>query len=119
MIVRIAREGQSAAAAREVRVARWLARENVPAVRLVDVEQPVEADGRPVTFWAELPPQQHGSVEDVAKLLARLHSLTTPAIELGYLDPFVRVGEQLHAATTIRDDDKQWLHALHGDLLAA
>ncbi|WSS74490.1 aminoglycoside phosphotransferase family protein [Streptomyces sp. NBC_01174] len=119
VIVRIAREGQSAAAAREVRVARWLTRENVPAVRLVDVEQPVEADGRPVTFWAELPPQQHGSVEDVAELLARLHSLTTPAIELGYLDPFVRVGERLHSATTIRDDDKQWLHALHSDLLAA
>ncbi|WP_257135968.1 phosphotransferase family protein [Streptomyces sp. t99] len=119
MIVRIAREGQSAAAAREVRVARWLARENVPAVRLVDVEQPVEADSRPVTFWAELPPQQHGSVEDVAELLARLHSLTTPAIEPGYLDPFVRVGERLHAATTIRDDDKQWLNALHSDLLAA
>ncbi|MEU1797909.1 hypothetical protein [Streptomyces californicus] len=76
-----------------------IARENVPAVRLVDVEQPVEADGRPVTFWAELPPQQHGSVKDVAELLARLHSLTTPAIELGYLDPFVRVGERLHAAT--------------------
>ncbi|MFJ6514138.1 aminoglycoside phosphotransferase family protein [Streptomyces sp. NPDC091406] len=118
MIARIAREGQSAAAAREVRVARWLARENVPAVRLVDVEQPVEADGRSVTFWAELPPQQ-GSVEDVADLLARLHSLTTLAIELGYLDPFVRVGERLHAATTIRDDDKQWPNALHSDLLAA
>lgn len=119
MIVRIAREGQSAAAAREVRVARWLARENVPAVRLVDVEQPVESDGRPVTFWVELPPQQHGSVEDVAELLARLHCLPTPAINLGYLDPFVRVGERLHAATTIRDDDKQWLHSLHRDLVAA
>ncbi|WP_239476911.1 MULTISPECIES: phosphotransferase [Streptomyces] len=119
MIVRIAREGESAAAAREVRVARWLTRENVPAVRLVDVEQLVEVDGRPVTFWAELPPQQHGSVEDIAELFARLHSLTTPAIELGYLDPFVRVGERLHSATTIRDDDKQWLHALHSDLLAA
>ncbi|MEV7110043.1 hypothetical protein [Streptomyces anulatus] len=80
---------------------------NVPAVRLVDVEQPVGADGRPVTFWAKLPPQRHGSVEDVAELLARLHSLPTPTIELGYLDPFVRVGERLHAATPIRDDDKQ------------
>ncbi|MFF5659436.1 MULTISPECIES: phosphotransferase family protein [Streptomyces] len=119
VIVRIAQEGQSAAAAREVRVARWLADENVPAIRLVDVEQPVEADGRPVTFWAELPPQQHGSVEDVAELLTRLHSLPTPAIELGYLDPFVRVGERLHAAITIRDDDRQWLDALHRDLVAA
>ncbi|EDY43071.1 MULTISPECIES: aminoglycoside phosphotransferase family protein [unclassified Streptomyces] len=119
VIVRIAREGQSAAAAREVRVARWLDQENVPAIRLVDVEQPVEAGGRPVTFWAELPPQEHGSVEDVAQLLAQLHSLPTPDIELGYLDPFIRVDERLQAATTIRDDDKEWLRALHRDLAAA
>ncbi|MFC8532522.1 phosphotransferase family protein [Streptomyces sp. NPDC057249] len=119
VIVRIAREGQSAAAAREVRVARWLDQENVPAVRLVDVEQPVEAGGRPVTFWAELPPQEHGSVEDVAQLLAQLHSLPTPDIELGYLDPFIRVDERLQAATTICVDDKEWLRALHRDLVAA
>ncbi|MGW3332484.1 phosphotransferase family protein [Streptomyces rubiginosohelvolus] len=102
-----------------MRVARRPARENLPAVRLVDVEQPVEADGRPVTFWAELPPQRHGSVEDVAEILARLHSLPTSAIELGYLDPFVRIGERLHAANTIHDDDKQWLHSLHRNLVAA
>ncbi|WP_345982483.1 aminoglycoside phosphotransferase family protein [Streptomyces sp. DSS69] len=119
VIVRIAREGQSAAAAREVRVARWLDQENVPAVRLVDVEQPVEAGGRPVTFWAELPPQEHGSVEDVAQLLAQLHSLPTPDIELGYLDPFIRVDDRLQAATTICVDDKEWLRALHRDLVAA
>ncbi|MGW4902099.1 phosphotransferase enzyme family protein [Streptomyces albidoflavus] len=119
VIARISRAGQSDAAAREVRVARWLAQENLAAVRLVDVEQPVEIDGRPVTFWVELPPQQHGSVEDVAQLLAQLHSLPMPAINLGYLDPFVRVGERLHAATTIPDADKQWLHALHRDLAAA
>lgn len=119
VIVRISRAGQSDAAAREVRVARWLAQENVPAVRLVNVEQPVEIDGRPVTFWVELPPQQHGSVEDVAQLLSQLHFLPTPTIDLGYLDPFVRVDERLHAATTIPDDDKQWLHALHRDLMAA
>ncbi|MFE3473850.1 aminoglycoside phosphotransferase family protein [Streptomyces bacillaris] len=119
VIVRIAQEGQSDAAAREVRVARWLAQENIPAVRLVDVEQPVDADGRPVTFWVELPPQKHGSVEEVAQLLLQLHSLPTPAIELGSLDPFVRVDERLRAATTIRDDDKEWLHALHRDLAAA
>ncbi|MFB7651520.1 MULTISPECIES: phosphotransferase family protein [unclassified Streptomyces] len=119
VIVRVAREGQNAAAAREVRVARWLAQENVPAVRLVDVEQPVEADGRPVTFWVELPPQEHGSVKEVAQLLAHLHSLPTPDIDLGYLDPFVRVRERLEAATTIRDDDREWLHGLHRDLEAA
>ncbi|MFE7675579.1 phosphotransferase [Streptomyces albidoflavus] len=119
VIVRISRAGQSDAAAREVCVARWLAQENLAAVRLVDVEQPVEIDGRPVTFWVELPPQQHGPVEGVAQLLAQLHSLSTPTIDQGYLDPFVRVDERLHASTTIPDGGKQWLHALHRDLMAA
>ncbi|MEU9699520.1 aminoglycoside phosphotransferase family protein [Streptomyces sp. NPDC047981] len=119
VIVRIARAGQGAATAREVRVARWLAEEAVAAVRLFDVEQPVIAGGRPVTFWVELPPHEHGSVEDVARLLSQLHSLPAPDIDLGYLDPFVRVSERLQAATTISSDDKKWLHGLHRDLAAA
>ncbi|WP_432125093.1 phosphotransferase family protein [Streptomyces sp. C10-9-1] len=119
VIVRVAPEGQSAAAAREVRVARWLARKGIAAVRVIDVEQPVQAAGRPVTFWVDLPPREHGSVEDIARLLAQLHSLPLPDIDLGYLDPFVRVGERLQAATTIRDDDRKWLYGLHRDLAAA
>lgn len=119
VIVRIARAGQREAAAREVSVARWLAKENVAAVRPIDVEQPVEVAGRPVTFWVELPPQEHGSVQEVAQLLAQLHSLPTPDIDLGYLDLFVRVRERLEAATTIRADDREWLHGLHRDLEAA
>ncbi|GGV62967.1 aminoglycoside phosphotransferase [Streptomyces longisporoflavus] len=119
VIVRIARAGQEAAAAREVRVARWLAQEHIPAVRLIDVQQPIEADGRPVTFWREIPAQEHGSVEDVAHLLSQLHSLLPPDIDLGYLDPFVRVDERLQAAATLHADDTAWLHGLHRDLAAA
>ncbi|GGZ05822.1 aminoglycoside phosphotransferase [Streptomyces poonensis] len=119
VIVRIAQSGQATAAAREVRVARWLAQQGVPAVRLIDVEQPVQAQGRPVTFWKELPPQEHGSPRDVAYLLRQLHALPVPDIELGYLNPFVRVTERLEAATTISDDDRAWLRGLHRDLAAA
>ncbi|MFF3327070.1 aminoglycoside phosphotransferase family protein [Streptomyces sp. NPDC002889] len=119
VIVRIARSGQGAAAGREARVARWLAENDVPAVRLVDVEQPVEADGRPVTFWKELPPHEHGTPGDVAQLLRQLHALPAPDLELGYLDPFVRITERLQAATTLHKADRSWLHGLHQDLAAA
>ncbi|WP_308296109.1 phosphotransferase [Streptomyces sp. ISL-96] len=119
VIVRIGRPGTDAAAAREVRVARWLAQQNIPAVRLVNDEQPVGADGRPVTFWVELPGLKHGSVRDIAGLLSQLHSLPVPDIELGYLDPFVRVDERLDAANTIPDRDRKWLRGLHRDLSAA
>ncbi|MCX2969395.1 MULTISPECIES: phosphotransferase family protein [Streptomyces] len=119
VIVRIARAGQEAAAAREVRVARWLADAGVPAVRLADVAQPVLTKGRPATFWEELPPPTHGSVRDVAALLRQLHALPTPDLDLGHLDPFVRVAARLEAAVTLSEADRKWLHGLLGDLTAA
>ncbi|MFE2847407.1 aminoglycoside phosphotransferase family protein [Streptomyces scopuliridis] len=117
--MRVARAGQLAAATREVHVASWLAKNDVPAVRPIDVQQPVEADGRPVTFWVELPSHEHGTAMDMALLLKRLHALPKPEISLGYLDPFVRIAERLDAATTIRDEDRRWLHGLRRDLAAA
>ncbi|MEV6056189.1 aminoglycoside phosphotransferase family protein [Streptomyces sp. NPDC052107] len=119
VIVRIARPGQFAATVREVRVARWLAENAVPAVRLADVDQPIEADGRSVTFWQELPPHEHGSHTDVAHLLRRLHALPTPTFELGHLDPFVRLSERLQAASTLSSTDRKWLERLHQELAAA
>ncbi|MFD6324465.1 aminoglycoside phosphotransferase family protein [Streptomyces sp. NPDC058442] len=119
VIVRIERRGQTTAALREVRVARWLAENRMPTVRLADVGQPIEAGGRPVTFWEELPPHQHGSHTEVAQLLKRLHALPAPDIELGHLDPFVRVGERLEAATTLISKDREWLKGLHQELVAA
>ncbi|MGO4756036.1 phosphotransferase, partial [Streptomyces sp. 2MCAF27] len=78
VIVRIARAGQWKAAVREVLVARWLADNSVPAVRTLPVEQPVDASGRPVTFWIELPPHEIGTVRDVVTLLKQLHPLPVP-----------------------------------------
>lgn len=119
VVVRIARPEQVAAAEREVRVARWLAESNIPAVRLADVPQPVIADGRPTTFWQELPAHEHGTHADVAQLLRRLHGLTAPDLELGYLDPFVRIRERLENAVTLEEKDRAWLRSLHHDLVTA
>lgn len=110
VIVRIARTGQWEAAAREVRVAQWLADNQVPAVRTLEVDQPVEADDRPVTFWEELRRHETGSVMDVVTLLKQLHALPVPDLQLGRLDPFVRVAERIDAATSLSDDDRGWLH---------
>ncbi|MFZ4237075.1 phosphotransferase family protein [Streptomyces murinus] len=116
-VARIARSDQGAAAGREVRVARWLERNDVPAVRALDVVQPVMAAGHPVTFWQELPPHENGSITDVVGLLKRLHALPKPDhLNLGALDPFVRVAERIDAATTLFDDDRQWLRDLLHDL---
>ncbi|MEU0833359.1 hypothetical protein [Streptomyces sp. NPDC005969] len=63
-MVRLARPGQLAAAAGEVQVAKWLEGTGLPAVRALDVRQPVSATGHPVTFWAELPPHELDTVVD-------------------------------------------------------
>lgn len=111
VIARISRPGQMPAAIREIRVARWLAGSGIPVVQPVDVEQPVEASGHPVTFWAELPPYEPGTVMDVVQILTRIHALPAPeGFDLGLLDPFVRLEERIDAANTLTADDREWLH---------
>jgi aminoglycoside phosphotransferase (APT) family kinase protein len=117
VIVRIARSGQAEAAQREVQVAAWLAQHEIPAVRLHDVPQPQSVHGRPVTFWAELPPHEPGSPLNIAALLKRLHSLPPPDFDIGTLDPFVRIAERIDAASTLSEDDKVWLRHRRAALL--
>lgn len=110
VVIRIARPGQLSAAGKEVRVARWLAEQGVPAVRVLDdIEQPIELDGRAVTFWEELPPHRPGTPVEIAAALRRLHDLPVPSDLLQPLDPFVRLDERIDAGTTLCPDDREWL----------
>lgn len=119
IVGRIARPGQHQAAAREVAVTRWLTTHQVPTVRPLPIRQPVHAEGRAVTFWEELPPHRHGNPNEMAPLLQRLHALPIPDIDLGQLDPFVRIEQRLTAATLVRADDKDWLLHHFADLQSA
>lgn len=110
VIARVSRPGQTRAAQREVDVARWLAASAFPAVRALPVEQPVVVEDRAVSFWEPLPEHTPGSVIDVAELLRELHALPLPDLELGKLDPFVRVPERIaDAAGYLDEDDLDWL----------
>jgi aminoglycoside phosphotransferase (APT) family kinase protein len=110
-VARVARPGQAGTAAREVRVGRWLAASDVPAVEPLAVEQPFVADGRAVTFWRELEPHRNGRPAEVADALRRLHRLQAPPPEvgLGVLDPFVRLTHRIEGATSLSADDRAWL----------
>jgi aminoglycoside phosphotransferase (APT) family kinase protein len=121
IVARIARVGQNAAATKEVNVARWLEDSGVSAVRIVrEIDQPVRVDGRPVTFWHELPPHEYGAIVDVAAALRELHKLTPPEVfELPELAPFVRLPQRIEAATTISADDQNWLLDQLAELTAA
>ncbi|MFI6169067.1 phosphotransferase family protein [Nocardia sp. NPDC051052] len=111
IVVRISRPGQQAAAHREVQVARWLEASGVEAVQTVpEAEQPVEIDGRSVTFWRELPPHENGTPVQVATALRKLHGLRPPAnFTLGEVAPFVRLQERIEAASTLTADDRRWM----------
>lgn len=111
VVVRISRPGQQAAASREVAVARWLEAAGVDAVQVwPGVEQPVEVDGRAVTFWRELPPHRRGTPAQVAGALKQLHGLVPPAsFDLGQVAPFVRLSERINSANFLPDDDRLWM----------
>ncbi|GAA0644396.1 aminoglycoside phosphotransferase family protein [Kutzneria viridogrisea] len=121
VVARIARFGQAAAAEKEVHVARWLEDFGVSAVRVLrEVAQPVLVDGRPVTFWHELPPHRHGSTADVARALRQLHKLALPTdFELPVLAPFVRLAQRIEAASTLSSQDQGWLLGRLADLETA
>ncbi|MCG5215494.1 aminoglycoside phosphotransferase family protein [Streptosporangium sp. KLBMP 9127] len=110
VVVRIARVGQQEVAAREIRVARWLAANGIPAVEALPVDQPLLLESRPVTFWKELPPHRPGTPVETATILRQLHRLPVPDDQgFGHLAPFVRLRKRLHTATVLRPDDREWL----------
>ncbi|MGH4012019.1 MAG: phosphotransferase enzyme family protein [Pseudonocardiaceae bacterium] len=111
VVIRIARPGQLVVAAKEIRIARWLAHHDVPAIRAVEgVPQPLEITGRAVTFWEALPPHRHGTPAEVADALRRLHDLPVPTeFTLAPLAPFTRLAQRINAATTLSAADRSWL----------
>lgn len=111
IVARIGRPRQHQTAAKETAVARWLEDNGVDAVRPVrGLPQPVNAKGRPVTWWHELPAHEMGTSTDVAAVLRQAHKLAPPVdFELPSLDPFVRLPERIAQATTVNSDERAWL----------
>jgi Phosphotransferase enzyme family len=95
----------------EVEVARWLESAGFPAARLAGpADQPIVADGRVVTFWAQVAEHKYyGTVTELASLLRRLHDLDPPpALALPELRPFK--GAQTRISTAeLSEDDREFL----------
>ena len=99
IIVRVSRPGADPGQVRRtVAVARWLESAGYPAVRAVDVDQPVAVDGHLVTFWEAVSDDgdQYASTAEVAELLAKLHALTAPDdLHLPELAPFANAPQRI------------------------
>jgi len=115
VIVRVSRPGTDIAPVRRsVAVARWLESEGYPAVRAIDVDQPVIVDGYLVTFWQSVSDDgdQFASTPEIAAILARLHHLTAPEnLNLPLLDPFASATQRIDANTWLTPSDRAFLTA--------
>jgi hypothetical protein len=88
-------EARFESARREVAVARWLAEAGVPAVRALNVTQPLVAQHRVVTFWESASDAvEYGSTVELGLLLRQLHGRTSP-LELPVCDPIGRALNRL------------------------
>ncbi|HEX6076013.1 MAG TPA: aminoglycoside phosphotransferase family protein [Micromonosporaceae bacterium] len=108
VVARVTRPGQFDAAAKEVRVSQWLTSLGFPVVQALAVTQPVDVEGRAVTFWQELAQHRPGTMAELADLLRQLHALPAPNVELPPLAPFVRIRERIETAA-MSDTDREWL----------
>ncbi|WP_433155573.1 phosphotransferase family protein [Actinomadura nitritigenes] len=113
VVARISRKGtETKESERAIAVARWLESADYPAVRAIDVEQPVVADGRPVTFWQAVAdgPDDWANTEEIADVIRRLHSLDAPAnLDLPPLTPFDKASERINRSAALESDSRGFL----------
>lgn len=113
IVVRISRRGADVdEATRSVAVARWLEAAEYPAVRLVDIDQPVVVDDHVVTFWKSVSRdgERFATVGEFAEVLAELHRLQVPAdLNLPALVPFQDSARRISVNTWLSDADRGFL----------
>ena len=113
IVARISRPGADADQVRRtVNVARWLESVDYPAVRVVDVDQPVVIDQRAITFWEAISDEgdQYASTTEVAETLVKLHKLTAPDdLHLPELSPFANASKRIETSTWLKQADRAFL----------
>jgi Ser/Thr protein kinase RdoA (MazF antagonist) len=80
-------------------------------VRPWPIRQPINVDGHPVTFWAEIPgPRRRASIADLGTALRQLHAVEDGQLQedLMPLDPWARTPGRIEQAP-IRDRDRRVL----------
>jgi len=113
VVVRISRHGVGEETARRsVAVARWLESADYPAVRVIDVDQPVSIGGHAITFWQSISEDgdQYATVGEVAEVFVRLHKLEAPGyLHLPMLAPFSDAAKRISANGWLDSADREFL----------
>ncbi len=79
------------------------------------MEQPVEADGRVVTFWESISRDEvYAPIYDVGVLIKRLHHMVAPpGLDLPELRPFGAPDDELPRLAGLPADDAEFLCATY------
>lgn len=113
VVVRISRSGADIHRVRKtVAVAKWLETVDYPAVRVVDVDQPIVIDEHVITFWQAVSDDgdQYASVGEVAEVFAKLHGLIAPEdLHLPVLAPFGNADKRIEDNNWLSPDDRDFL----------
>ncbi|MBO0856307.1 MAG: aminoglycoside phosphotransferase family protein [Nocardia sp.] len=118
IIARIGKPGSAATATRELQISRWLNESGISTVEAISsLDQPIIVDERPVTWWQLIPDHRPATPAELGQALQRLHSITAPStFTLPEYDPFGGLLEKITSATTLDDDDREWLIQHEQDL---
>jgi len=89
----------------------WLHEQGFPAVRPLDLSQPVEAHGYLVTFWHYIPASVSPweDVESLGGLLRRLHELGDPPAELPSARPLSSLSEDAERCAWLTAEQRSWV----------
>ncbi|WP_239154452.1 phosphotransferase family protein [Amycolatopsis sp. FDAARGOS 1241] len=112
IILRVSRDpGGFDEAERQVRVARWLAQENYPANRALDLAQPINASGYAATFWVSVSEkEEYADIAQVAALIRSLHQLPLPEnLHLPTKDPFGELEERMSVLGHLDSGDANFI----------
>jgi thiamine kinase-like enzyme len=83
-----------------------------PAVRAIDVDQPIEIDGHAITFWQSVSDDgdQYANIAEVATALVQLHTLTAPSsLHLPVLAPFEDAARRIAVNEWLSPTDRTFL----------
>ncbi len=98
-------------AEKQIRVARWLKQIEYPAVRAVDVPQPIKTADTVVTLWESIAPDTtYAPIAEVALLIKLLHELAEPReLQLPDLRPFNPASVEFPHLGGLASDDRAFL----------
>jgi aminoglycoside phosphotransferase (APT) family kinase protein len=123
VIVRVSRPRADLGHVRKtVAVARWLESVGYPAVRAIDVDQPVIVDGHVVTFWEAVSDDgdEYANTAEIAQVLAKLHKLVPPEdLALPRLEPFANAAQRIQNNTWLTPEDRSFLTATLAEMQEA